>query len=203
MRYSVPTKLQFGQNYAAENPASMLYIKNLVKDVVVDGFYFIFGELNTCFKLLSVTPKLLYLTQQKGKIDHALWPFLLKMIIPQVYTSAIATELFVRLVVLLHDPLAREQQAAQILTALPLNSEALYCLSSGQKVKKLDLALAAAPLPVGFLAESLDVTQDTDRVISLGNAFAKQYELYKPDDEHIALLHRYLCVEMLSLLNFF
>ena len=42
-----------------------------------------------------------------------------------------------------------------------------------------------------FLAESLDVIQDTDWVISLGNAFAKQYELYKPEDEHVALLHRY------------
>ncbi|KAF7147161.1 hypothetical protein RHSIM_Rhsim03G0088500 [Rhododendron simsii] len=48
---------------------------------------------------------------------------------------------------------------------------------------------------IHFLAESLDVIQDTDWVISLGNAFAKQYELYKPDDEHIALLHR--CLGML------
>ncbi|KAI8563620.1 hypothetical protein RHMOL_Rhmol03G0123600 [Rhododendron molle] len=104
-----------------------------------------------------------------------------------------------------------------------------------KKVKKLYLALAAAPLPVGvithymwrvnmaprlisealkllchvefikgwplcqlevleckLLAESLDVIQDTVWVISLGNAFAKQYELYKLDDEHIALLHRFL-----------
>lgn len=42
-----------------------------------------------------------------------------------------------------------------------------------------------------FLAETLDVVQDTDWVISLGNAFAKQYELYTSDDEHSALLHRY------------
>lgn len=48
---------------------------------------------------------------------------------------------------------------------------------------------------INFLAESLDVIQDTDWVISLGNAFAKQYELYKPDDEHMALLHR--CLGML------
>ncbi|KAL6987297.1 Protein SHOOT GRAVITROPISM 6 [Sarracenia purpurea var. burkii] len=46
-----------------------------------------------------------------------------------------------------------------------------------------------------FLAESLDVIQDTDWVISLGNSFSKQYELYKPDDEHIGLLHR--CLGML------
>lgn len=42
-----------------------------------------------------------------------------------------------------------------------------------------------------FLAETLDVVQDTDWVISLGNAFAKQYELYTADDEHSGLLHRY------------
>ncbi|CAI9264831.1 unnamed protein product [Lactuca saligna] len=40
-----------------------------------------------------------------------------------------------------------------------------------------------------FLAETLDVVQDIDWVISLGNAFAKQYELYTYDDEHSALLH--------------
>ncbi|CAI9281085.1 unnamed protein product [Lactuca saligna] len=43
-----------------------------------------------------------------------------------------------------------------------------------------------------FLAETLDVVQDIDWVISLGNAFAKQYELYTYDDEHSALLHRKL-----------
>ncbi|KAJ6799592.1 U11/U12 small nuclear ribonucleoprotein 65 kDa protein [Iris pallida] len=33
------------KNYAAGNPATVLYIKNLAKDVVVDDFYFIFGSL--------------------------------------------------------------------------------------------------------------------------------------------------------------
>lgn len=32
-----------------------------------------------------------------------------------------------------------------------------------------------------------------DWVISLGNAFSKQYELYTSEDEHSALLHRYRC----------
>lgn len=41
-----------------------------------------------------------------------------------------------------------------------------------------------------FLAESLDVIQDADWVIFLGNAFTNQYELYINDDEHSALLHR-------------
>ncbi|KAJ8438696.1 hypothetical protein Cgig2_011879 [Carnegiea gigantea] len=43
-----------------------------------------------------------------------------------------------------------------------------------------------------FLAESLDVSQDSDWVIFLGDAFAKQYELYASEDEHSALLHRCL-----------
>ncbi|KAL6342608.1 hypothetical protein AAG906_012468 [Vitis piasezkii] len=33
------------KNYTAGNPAPVLYIKNLAKDVVVDDFYFIFGSL--------------------------------------------------------------------------------------------------------------------------------------------------------------
>ncbi|XP_021764164.1 U11/U12 small nuclear ribonucleoprotein 65 kDa protein-like [Chenopodium quinoa] len=33
------------KNYAAGNPASVLYIKNLAKDVVLDDFYLIFGSL--------------------------------------------------------------------------------------------------------------------------------------------------------------
>ncbi|KAJ0979140.1 hypothetical protein J5N97_014614 [Dioscorea zingiberensis] len=33
------------KNYAAGNPATVLYIKNLAKDVVVDDFYFVFGSL--------------------------------------------------------------------------------------------------------------------------------------------------------------
>lgn len=41
-----------------------------------------------------------------------------------------------------------------------------------------------------FLAESLDVIQDIDWVISLGNSFTRQYELYTSDDEHSAILHR-------------
>lgn len=48
---------------------------------------------------------------------------------------------------------------------------------------------------INFLAESLDVVQDTEWVISLGNAFTRQYVLYVADDEHSALLHR--CLGML------
>ncbi|KDO46964.1 hypothetical protein CISIN_1g0006553mg, partial [Citrus sinensis] len=45
---------------------------------------------------------------------------------------------------------------------------------------------------INFLAESLDVVQETDWLISLGNAFTEQYVLYTPDDDHSALLHRCL-----------
>uniref|UniRef100_A0A7C9DQG7 RRM domain-containing protein n=2 Tax=Opuntia streptacantha TaxID=393608 RepID=A0A7C9DQG7_OPUST len=38
------------KNYAAGNPASVLYIKNLAKDVVADDFYFVFGSLFGSFE---------------------------------------------------------------------------------------------------------------------------------------------------------
>ncbi|XP_017977199.1 PREDICTED: protein SHOOT GRAVITROPISM 6 isoform X5 [Theobroma cacao] len=183
---------------------------------------------------------LLLLTITIPEMEHILWPFLLKMIIPQAYTGAVATvcrciaelcrhrssynnnmlsdckarsdipnpeELFARLVVLLHNPLAREQLATQILTVLcylaplfPRNIN-LFWQDEIPKMKAYvsdpeDLELDPSyqetwdDMIINFLAESLDVIQDTDWVISLGNAFTKQYSLYAPDDEHSALLHR-------------
>ena len=41
-----------------------------------------------------------------------------------------------------------------------------------------------------FLAESLDVAQDPEWAIQLGNSFISQYDLYSVDDEHSGLLHR-------------
>ncbi|KAL5546037.1 hypothetical protein UlMin_005724 [Ulmus minor] len=188
---------------------------------------------------------LLLLTITIPEMEHILWPFLLKMIIPSVYTGAVATvcrciselcrhgssnstvmlsdckaradipipeELFARLLVLLHDPLAREQLATQILTVLcylaplfPKNIN-LFWQDEIPKMKayisdtedlKQDPSYQETwdDMIVNFLAESLDVIQDADWVISLGNAFTKQYELYTPDDEHSALLHR--CFGML------
>ncbi|KAL4607035.1 hypothetical protein ACB092_09G146600 [Castanea dentata] len=56
--YATPEELESGKlppeeilslpmfkNYAAGNPASVLYIKNLAKDVIAEDFYFIFGSL--------------------------------------------------------------------------------------------------------------------------------------------------------------
>ncbi|KAK8685539.1 hypothetical protein V6N13_041539 [Hibiscus sabdariffa] len=201
-------------------------------------------------KVGSICPTELRATCEKGlllltitipEMEHVLWPFLLKMIIPRAYTVAVAMvcrciaelcrhrsytsnmfddckdrtdvpnpeELFARLVVLLHNPLAREQQATQILTVLcylaplfPRNIN-LFWQDEIPKMKayvsdpedlKVDPSFQETwdDMIINFLAESLDVIQDTDWVISLGNAFTKQYALYTPDDEHSALLHRCL-----------
>ncbi|XP_010546529.1 PREDICTED: protein SHOOT GRAVITROPISM 6 isoform X2 [Tarenaya hassleriana] len=118
-------------------------------------------------------------------------------------------EIFTRLVVLLHNPLAREQLATQILTVLgylsplfPKNID-LFWQDEIPKMKayvfdtedlKLDPSYQETwdAMIINFLAESLDVIQDADWIICLGNSFAKQYILYTSDDEHAALLHRCL-----------
>ncbi|KAJ6407516.1 hypothetical protein OIU84_010912 [Salix udensis] len=197
-------------------------------------------------KLRAVCEKgLLLLTITIPEMEHILWPFLLKMIIPRSYTAATATvcrciselcrnrssnsnsmvseykaradvpspeELFARLLVLLHDPLSMEQLATQILTVLcylaplfPKNIN-LFWQDEIPKMKayisdtddlKLDPSYQETwdDMIINFLAESLDVIQDTDWVISLGNAFTYHYELYTSDNEHSALLHR--CLGML------
>ncbi|KAL9672971.1 hypothetical protein QQ045_029224 [Rhodiola kirilowii] len=187
---------------------------------------------------------LLLLTITIPEMEIILWPFLLKMIIPRLYTGAVATvcrciselcrlrsahnhslieecrdrsdipkpeELLARLIVLLHDPLAREQIASQILTVLcylaplfPKNIN-LFWQDEIPKMKayigdtedlKQDSSYQETwdNMIINFLAESLDVIQDADWLMSLGNVFAEQYELYTTDDEHSALLHRCLGV---------
>ncbi|KAJ4833816.1 Protein SHOOT GRAVITROPISM 6 [Turnera subulata] len=192
-------------------------------------------------KLRAVCEKgLLLLTITLPEMEHILWPFLLKMIMPCAYTGSAATvcrciaellrhrsssinnmlgeckartdiprpeELLARLLVLLHDPLAREQLATQILSVLcylaPLYPKNIYLFWQDEipKMKayvsdtedlKLDPSYQDTwdDMIISFLAESLDVIQDIEWVISLGNAFTNQYELYTHDDEHSALLHR-------------
>ncbi|KAC9942908.1 hypothetical protein E3N88_45039 [Mikania micrantha] len=215
------------------------------------NLYYSFQQKRAEAKIGSVRPTELRAICEKGlllititipEMEHVLWPFMLKMIIPRLYTGAVATvcrcisdmcrhrsihndrmirecrtrvdiprpeELFARLVVLLHNPLAREQLATQILTVLcylaslfPKNIN-LFWQDEIPKMKayvsdtedlKQDLSYQETwdDMIINFLAETLDVVQDTDWVISLGNAFAKQYELYTSDDEHSALLHRCL-----------
>ncbi|KAK4392143.1 protein SHOOT GRAVITROPISM 6 [Sesamum angolense] len=217
---------------------------------------------------------LLLITVTIPEMEHVLWPFLMKMIVPRIYTGAIATvcrciselcrhkhaqsdtilsdckarndipnpeDLFARLVVLLHNPLAREQLVTQILTVLShlaslfpkniilfwqdeipkmkayvsdpedLKQDPSYQETWDDMIINVDSAMlniwskfddgprfsVRATYKVficgqQFVAESLDVIQDVDWVISLGNSFAKQYELYSSDDEHSALLHRCL-----------
>lgn len=197
-------------------------------------------------ELRSVCEKgLLLLTITIPEMEHILWPFLLKMIVPRAYSGAVATvcrciselcrhtsmsssmmlseckartdipsseELFARLIVLLHDPLAREQRATHILSVLNLlgplfpKNISLFWQDEIPKMKAYvsdteDLKQDSSCLEtwddmiVNFLAESLDVSQDTDWIIILGDAFAEQYELYTTEDEHSGLLHR--CLGML------
>ncbi|XP_065029808.1 protein SHOOT GRAVITROPISM 6-like isoform X3 [Musa acuminata AAA Group] len=121
-------------------------------------------------------------------------------------------DLFARLIVLMHDPVAREQLATQILTVLcflgPLFPKNLsfFWQDEVPKMKAYisdldDLRQDSSyqetwdDMIVNFLSESLDVVQDNEWILSLGNAFARQYALYDDDDEHLALLHR--CLGML------
>lgn len=121
-------------------------------------------------------------------------------------------ELLARLLVLLHDPLAREQLATQILTVL-YNLAPLFprniILFWQDEIPKMKVYISDTEdlrqdssyqevwddMVINFLAESLDVIQDMEWVISLGNVFTEQYQLYEADHEHSALLHR--CFGML------
>lgn len=197
-------------------------------------------------ELRSVCEKgLLLLAITIPEMEVILWPFLLKLIIPSSYTGAIATvcrcisellrrrtvtemksqtdlptaeELFARLVVLLHEPFARDQLAARILTVLyylaPLFPKNVL-LFWEDEIPKMKAYIGDTEDPkdtedskagtsqqetwddmiVHFFAESLDVIRDPNWTSSLGNALCKQYALYVGDNEHSALLHR--CLGML------
>uniref|UniRef100_A0A0E0K8R8 Condensin complex subunit 1 C-terminal domain-containing protein n=1 Tax=Oryza punctata TaxID=4537 RepID=A0A0E0K8R8_ORYPU len=164
------------------------------------------------------------------EMELVLWPFILKLIIPKKYTGAVATtnplytefnasneipnpeDLFARLLVLLHNPLARGQLATHILMVMcylgqlfPRNLS-LFLQDEVPKMKayisdpedlKQDSTYQETwdDMIINFLAESLDVVNDSEWVISLGDAFARQYDLYATSDGHSALLHR--CLGML------
>lgn len=215
------------------------------------GSFYPFMHKKSEVKIGGVSPIELRETCEKGlllitvtipEMEHELWPFLLKMIIPRIYTGAVATvcrciselcrhkhtqsdmivsdykaradipnpeDLFARLVVLLHNPLAREQLVTHILTVLyqlasifPKNIILFWqdeipkmkaYVSDPEDLKQDPLYQETwDDMVINFVAESLDVIQDPDWVISLGNSFAKQYGLYTSEDEHSALLHRCL-----------
>uniref|UniRef100_J3LJZ8 Condensin complex subunit 1 C-terminal domain-containing protein n=1 Tax=Oryza brachyantha TaxID=4533 RepID=J3LJZ8_ORYBR len=121
-------------------------------------------------------------------------------------------DLFARLLVLLHNPLARGQLATHILMVMcylgqlfPRNLS-LFLQDEVPKMKSYisdpeDLKQDSTyqetwdDMIINFLAESLDVVNDSEWVISLGDAFARQYDLYATSDGHSALLHR--CLGML------
>ncbi|OWM69676.1 hypothetical protein CDL15_Pgr025525 [Punica granatum] len=198
-------------------PSGELFVEYLVRHCAVsdlerDDAESFNQHRRTEVKIGSVSPSELRTICEKGLLLITITIPEMEMIIPRIYTGAVATEIFARLVVLLHNPLAREQLASQILAVLynlaplfPKNIN-LFWQDEIPKMKayisdpedlKQDLSYQEAwdDMIINFLAESLDVIQDIDWVISLGNAFTRQYELYTSDDEHSALLHR--CLGML------
>eukprot|EP01018_Ginkgo_biloba_P020375 Gb_30357 [translate_table: standard] len=123
-----------------------------------------------------------------------------------------AEELFARLVVLLHNPLAREQRATRILMVLyylaPLFPKNVILfwedeipkmkayISDTEDLKEESLQQETwDDMIINFFAETLDVIRDPDWTLSLGNSLCRQYGLYIGDNEHSALLHR--CLGML------
>ncbi|KAG6412080.1 hypothetical protein SASPL_124746 [Salvia splendens] len=305
-------------------PAGELFVEYLVRHCTIDlngedtessmdfmksaGSFNPFMYKKSEVKIGGVSPTELRDTCEKGlllitvtipEMEHVLWPFLLKMIIPRIYTGAVATvcrciselcrhkstqsdvivsdfkaradlpspeDLFARFVVLLHNPLVREQLVTNILAVCFLYHCLIYiyhshvkhtCKSAPSFVPRMLCRLSrksflseisgmslvlnqlASLFPRNmilywqdeipkmkayvsdpddlkqdplyqetwddmvingynlclwkqFVAESLDVIRDPDWAISLGNSFAKQYELYSSEDEHSALLHRCL-----------
>ncbi|KAF8005603.1 hypothetical protein BT93_K0021 [Corymbia citriodora subsp. variegata] len=129
---------------------------------------------------------LLLLTITIPEIEHILWPFLLKMIIPKIYTSAVATVLYYLAPLFPRNVNLFWQDEIPKMKAYVSDTEDLKLDPSYQETWD--------DMIINFLAESLDVIQDIDWVISLGNSFTRQYELYTTDDEHSALLHRCLGV---------
>lgn len=118
-------------------------------------------------------------------------------------------DILARLLVLLQNPHGRDQLALRILTVLfylgDLFPKAVALLWEDEipKLKAyLDDPEDLKPeswqqatwddMIVHLLAESLDVIQSTEWTMSLGNAFADQYDLYVSDHAHSALLHRCL-----------
>ncbi|KAL7617976.1 hypothetical protein Lser_V15G01924 [Lactuca serriola] len=87
------------------------------------------------------------------------------------------------------DGSASKRAAGEFILQAKNQDSCIYCKNGGTYLLCL-LNPTSASAPPFFLAKTLDVVQDIDWVISLGNAFAKQYELYTYDDEHSALLHR-------------
>ncbi|CAM6090973.1 unnamed protein product [Calypogeia fissa] len=121
-------------------------------------------------------------------------------------------EILARLLILLQNPMAREQLSARILTVLyylaPLFPKAVLLLWEDE-IPKMKAFISDQEdmrgeswqqstwddMIVHLLSESLDVIQSSHWTTGLGNAFASHYDLYSGDHCHSALLHR--CLGML------
>ncbi|KAG4916386.1 hypothetical protein JHK87_053943 [Glycine soja] len=176
-------------------------------------------------KIGAVTPGELRAVCEKGlllvtitipEMEHILWPFLLRMIIPLTYTGAVATVCRCISELWRHRSYSNDM-LSECKTRPDIPSAEVLCLLAPLFPKNINLFwqdeipkmkayvsdtedLKQDPsyqdtwddMIINFLAESLDVIQDADWVMSLGNVFAKHYELYASDDQHTALLHRCL-----------
>ncbi|XP_020400640.1 protein SHOOT GRAVITROPISM 6 isoform X2 [Zea mays] len=121
------------------------------------------------------------------EMELVLWPFILKLIIPKKYTGAVATVLCYLGPLFPRNLSLFWQDEVPKMKAYISDPEDLKQDSTYQE--KWD------DMIINFLAECLDVVNDTEWVISLGDAFARQYDLYSISDGHAALLHR--CLGML------
>ncbi|KAK9289631.1 hypothetical protein L1049_007789 [Liquidambar formosana] len=163
---------------------------------------------------------LLLLTITIPEMEYILWPFLLKMIIPRAYTGAVATVCRCISELCRHRSSHGNSMLSECKARADIPNPEVLCYLAPLFPKNISLFwqdeipkmkayvsdtddLKQDPsyqetwddMIINFLAESLDVIQDNDWVISLGNSFTKQYELYTSDDDHSALLHR--CLGML------
>ncbi|CAK9194427.1 unnamed protein product [Sphagnum troendelagicum] len=121
-------------------------------------------------------------------------------------------EILARFLVLLQDPMAREQLASRILTVLyylgPLFPKTVVLVWEDE-IPKLKAYISDSDdmkgdswqqttwedMIIHLLSESLDVIQSPEWTIRLGNALSMQYDLYVGDHQHSAMLHR--CLGML------
>ncbi|KAH7352920.1 hypothetical protein KP509_19G069800 [Ceratopteris richardii] len=120
-------------------------------------------------------------------------------------------EILARMLILLQNPFGRGQLAFQILTVLNYLGTLFpkpITLLWEDEIPKLKSYIADLDdlksecwqqatwddMIIHLLAESLDVNQNTEWILSLGNALSDQYTLYIGDHTHSSLLHRCLGV---------
>ncbi|GBG91891.1 hypothetical protein CBR_g53950, partial [Chara braunii] len=113
--------------------------------------------------------------------------------------------LLARMLVLLHNPMAREQLVQRLLGVLYLLAPLFHPTVASLWKDEIPKMLAYVSdkdeswqqalwddMVLHFLSETVDVIHDQQYCMSLGDAFGEQYDLYADDHQHSALLHRCL-----------